>query len=173
MVITYISTGSNVGDRFAALSLAREALNSKAGIVIRHSSVYETEPWGFRTETNFLNQVLVLQTSLSPSKLMRVILDIEKEMGRKRNLLGYEPRIIDIDILLYGKDVIGTHSLHIPHPRMHQRKFVLVPLAEIAPELVHPVSKQKISEILQNVQDNCFVTLWRSAADVSHEINKK
>ncbi|HPT13237.1 MAG TPA: 2-amino-4-hydroxy-6-hydroxymethyldihydropteridine diphosphokinase [Bacteroidales bacterium] len=171
MVITYISTGSNVGDRFAAISRAREALNSKAGIVTMHSSVYETEPWGFNSETSFLNQVLILQTSLSPARLMNTILDLEKEMGRRRSHLRYEPRVIDIDILLYGKDVYNTHHLQIPHPRMNQRKFVLIPLAEIAPDLVHPVLKLKISEILQNVEDNNSVSLWKSAADISLEIS--
>lgn len=171
MVITYISTGSNVGDRFAALSQARESLNSKAGIVTMHSSVYETEPWGFNSETSFLNQVLVLQTTLSPTRLMSTIFDIEREMGRRRSNIRYESRVIDIDILLYGRRQIDFHHLHIPHPRMHQRKFVLVPLAEIAPDLVHPVLKLNISEILQNVGDSNSVSLWKSAADISLEIS--
>lgn len=173
MVITYISTGSNVGDRYKALTKAREALNASAGVVTIHSSVYETEPWGFNTDSYFLNQVLTLQTSLTPAKLMKTILDIEKEMGRRRNHLRYEPRIIDIDILLYGKEQIKENHLQIPHPRMHQRKFVLVPLAEIAPNLIHPVLKLRISELLNNVDDNCSIKLWKSAAEISLELSGK
>lgn len=173
MVITYISTGSNIGDRYEALIKAREMLNNKAGIVTIHSSIYETEPWGFDAETHFLNQVLVIQTMLQPLRLMKVILDIEKQMGRKRNHLRYEPRIIDIDILLYGRDIIKKHNLQIPHPRMQHRKFVLVPLSEIAPDMVHPVSKLRIAELLDQVKDECKIKLWKSAADISLEASGK
>ena len=166
MAIVYLSTGSNLGDREAALSQALTALNNQAGKVIRCSSIYETEPWGFNAELNFLNQVLILRTSLTPDMLNATIHDIEKEMGRSRNSPAYESRIIDIDILLYGRQIISREGLLIPHPRLHQRKFVLVPLAEISPGRIHPVLKRKISSLLESVDDECTVRVWKKAAEL-------
>lgn len=166
MATVFLSTGSNLGDREAALTQARTALNNLAGEVIRCSSIYETEPWGFNAETNFLNQILVLRTSLTPDILNETIHGIEKEMGRTRNSPTYESRIIDIDILLYGRQIITRQDLMIPHPRLHQRKFVLVPLAEISPGRLHPVLKRKISSLLENVDDKSTVRIWKKAAEI-------
>ncbi len=129
MIITYLILGTNMGDRFQNLGIARSSLQKSAGTITGNSSVYETEPWGFETDTSFLNQVIRLETHLSPELLLKKVLEIEKQSGRVRKEGNeFESRIIDIDILLYGDSVINTTNLVVPHPRMQQRMFVLVPL---------------------------------------------
>jgi len=143
--LVYLSLGSNVGDRQAQLRDARAGL-AAVGRVVLTSSFYETEPVEFTQQPWFLNCALALETSKTPEQLMAEILRIEGEMGRQR-LRKKGPRSVDIDILLFDDTVIDSAELTIPHPAMHQRRFVLEPLAEIAPEVLHPVVKKTIREL--------------------------
>lgn len=141
----HLSLGSNVGDREANLRAAIEKL-AALGEVTAVSSYYETEPVDYLAQPWFLNCALTMTTELMPRQLLAALLKIEQEMGRKRvQLKG--PRVIDLDILLFGSSVVETAQLTIPHPAMHERRFVLEPLAEIAPEVRHPVFKRTIREL--------------------------
>jgi 2-amino-4-hydroxy-6-hydroxymethyldihydropteridine diphosphokinase len=148
-VTAYLSLGSNIGDRAANLREAIERLRSmgNAGAV---SSLYETEPIEFTKQPWFLNCVVEIETGLSPTKLLDGILEIEKQMGRHREKKK-GPRNIDLDILFYGDEIVDGPELTIPHPAMHERRFVLAPLAEIAPEVRHPVSKKTVRELLESL----------------------
>lgn len=143
----YLSLGSNIGDREANLHNAIERL-SEFGKVEKISSVYETEPVEFAAQPWFLNCVVKLGTEKMPRQLLTAILNIERSMGRNR-IQRKGPRIIDIDILLFGSSVIDAQGLTIPHPSMHERRFVLAPLAEIAPDERHPIFKRTIREMLE------------------------
>jgi 2-amino-4-hydroxy-6-hydroxymethyldihydropteridine diphosphokinase len=149
----FLGLGTNLGDREANLRNAVVRITGDIGPVIRLSSVYETEPWGFRSEDLFLNMIAEVETKLKPSGLLGRILMIEAEMGRLRQGKGYSSRNIDIDILLYGEKIMDTPSLVIPHPKLHERRFVLVPLCEIAPGLIHPVLKKDIKTLLKESKD--------------------
>jgi 2-amino-4-hydroxy-6-hydroxymethyldihydropteridine diphosphokinase len=146
----YLSLGSNVGDRAAYLSTAIDRIGA-LGKVTAISSFYETEPVEFAAQPWFLNCVVELDTEKMPKQLLAAILDIEKEMGRRR-VLKKGPRTLDIDILLFGNSIIKTKGLAIPHPAMHERRFVLEPLAEIAPELRHPILKRTVRELRDALQ---------------------
>jgi 2-amino-4-hydroxy-6-hydroxymethyldihydropteridine diphosphokinase len=141
----YLSLGSNLGDRTANLNAAITALG-ELGTVVATSSYYETEPVKFAAQPWFLNCAVRLRTQKMPKQLLSAILELEKEMGRRR-IQKNGPRLIDIDILLFGNSVIDTKTLAVPHPEMHQRRFVLEPLAEIAPEIWHPVFERTIREL--------------------------
>jgi len=146
----YLGLGSNVGDRWRNLDRARALIESADLRVVRASSIYETEPREVRNQPWFLNQVLEAETTLFPRQLLARTQRIEREMGRKR-IAAKGPRVIDVDILLYWESVIRTESLEIPHPRLVERRFVLEPLAEIAPELRHPVTRETVREMLGRV----------------------
>jgi 2-amino-4-hydroxy-6-hydroxymethyldihydropteridine diphosphokinase len=143
----YLSLGANVGDRRENLARALRLLEAPDVRVVRVSSVYETEPVGVAPQTWFLNLVAEIETSLFPRQLLRWCQQIEKDLGRKRKG-DNSPRPIDIDILLFGNAAVDTAGLTIPHPRMHERRFVLEPLAEIAPALPHPGLRRSVSELL-------------------------
>ena len=157
MRTTHLLIGGNLGDREENLLKAIALINEQCGPLIRASSVYETEAWGKTDQPSFLNQALEISTSLNARQLMRKILKIEKEMGRiRQEKLG--PRIIDIDILLFGNEIHDLRFLKIPHPEMQNRRFVLVPLAEINSSLLHPVLKKTIAELLEECPDNLQVS---------------
>jgi 2-amino-4-hydroxy-6-hydroxymethyldihydropteridine diphosphokinase len=143
--LVYLSLGSNVGDRAAHLNSAIRRLNT-LGKVITVSSFYETEPVELTAQPWFLNCVVELDTEKMPKQLLAAILDIEKEMGRKR-IEKKGPRTLDIDILLFGDSIVKAKGLAIPHPTMQDRRFVLEPLSEIAPEVRHPVLKKTVCEL--------------------------
>lgn len=158
MNTVYISLGSNRGNKEQNLQKAIELLAEKAGEIESCSSVYETEPWQIDDDESFLNQVLLLRTALAPALLMDTLLDIEKSMGRTRTTAKYEPRTIDIDILLFNDEIMVTDKITVPHRYMHQRKFVLAPLTEIAPALVHPLLKKSVEQLLKECADGCNIS---------------
>lgn len=134
----FLGLGSNLGDRQSYLDVARRQLAAHPAVqIIQSSSLYETEPVGYLDQGWFLNQVVEIETILDPEELLLFTQEIENELGRKR-LIHWGPRVIDLDILLYGNRVMNTPDLIIPHPRMYERQFVMVPLREIAPDLLHP-----------------------------------
>jgi len=143
----YLSLGSNLNDREENLRRALELLESPEVHLKRASSIYETEPQDLREQPWFLNLVAEVETTLFPMQLLRRVRKIEKELGRQR-LVPKGPRTVDIDILLFGRFVMDSPALQVPHPRMQARRFVLEPLAEIAPELRHPVTRRSIREML-------------------------
>ena len=152
----YLLTGGNLGDRKENLSKAIELINEQCGRVTRSSSLYETAAWGITDQPSFLNQALEVSTSLNAKQLMRRILKVEKIMGRVRKE-KFGPRIIDIDILFFENEIHDLSFLKIPHPELQNRRFVLVPLVEIDPELLHPVLKKTVAELLEECPDNLEV----------------
>jgi len=155
----YLSLGSNVGDRAENLSHAIEALAKRGVRVVKRSSFYETEPLEIRDQAWFLNCAVEAETALGPRELLGALLAIENEMGRHRGV-KYGPRNIDIDILLFGDSIVDTLELAIPHPRMADRRFVLVPMNEIAPNARHPKLNKTMSELLNETRDKSVVRLW-------------
>jgi 2-amino-4-hydroxy-6-hydroxymethyldihydropteridine diphosphokinase len=143
--------GGNLGDRLENISQTIAHIEKRIGKIERRSSIYESEAWGFETEHRFLNVALVVETALQPESLLQKAQEIENLMGRVRNGTGYASRTMDIDILFFDEAVIDTPTLTIPHPRLHQRRFALLPLHEIMPDKVHPVLHKNIGELLNNV----------------------
>lgn len=141
----YLSLGSNVGNRAANLKLALDSLSPQMEVKAR-SKVYETPPWGYTDQDKFLNQVVRVQTYVEPEPLLKHLKRLEKALGRTETF-HYGPRVIDIDILFYDDLVLETSLLTLPHPSLHKRGFVLLPLMDIAPNLIHPVLKKNIREL--------------------------
>ena len=152
----YISMGSNLGNRRANLEFGIEALRQAGILPGRISPLFETEPVGYRDQPWFLNLALEIKTSLKPLDLLRLCQEIEVSRGRSRPFTG-APRTLDLDILLYGDLVLDTSELTIPHPRMTERRFVLQPLAEIAPHRIHPLRNKTILSLLESCQDTATV----------------
>ena len=152
MAIAYLGLGTNVGNKRRNMITAAALLAERVGDILALTGFYETEPWGFESENFFLNAAVKLKTSFSPLEVLQITQQIEKELGRTEKSNGvYHDRIIDIDILLYEDEVLQIPELTLPHPLMHERKFVMDPLAEIAPFVVHPVLKERIIDLKERL----------------------
>lgn len=161
MSTAYLLIGGNLGNRKENLSTAISLITEQCGSLTRSSSIYETEAWGKTDQPSFLNQALEISTSLNARQLMRKILKIEEEMGRiRKEKLG--PRIIDIDILFFDNEIHDLRFLKVPHPEIQNRRFVLVPMAEINSYLQHPVFKKTIAELLEECPDLLNVKKFNS-----------
>lgn len=156
MIDVFLLLGSNLGTRELFLQQAIESISVQVAPVQLASSVYETQSWGKTDEPDYLNQVLMLQTDLSAQDVLEKILGIELQMGRKREV-KWGSRIIDIDILFCGNAVIHEFNLVVPHPELYKRSFTLIPLAEIAPDFIHPVFKKNILQLKDELKDNLIV----------------
>lgn len=151
----YISLGTNLGNKKYNLSKACNHISNQVGKIQQKSSIYETEPWGFDSFNNFLNQVVLVETEVKPKELLKSLLKIEKDMGRYRTSdSSYQDRIIDIDIIMIDDMVINDKSLKVPHPKMHLRMFVLEPLIEINETLFHPTYKKTMKQLLAELTKN-------------------
>ena len=156
MNTAYLLTGGNLGNRLNNLIHAGKLIEQYCGKIVQHSSIYKTAAWGFTDQPDFYNQALEIQTDFLPEELIQKLLMIEEQMGRKRDVkMG--PRIIDIDILLFNNEIIHKPHLTIPHPRLHERRFALTPLAEIAPDIIHPVIHKTIHQLLLECTDTLNV----------------
>jgi 2-amino-4-hydroxy-6-hydroxymethyldihydropteridine diphosphokinase len=154
----YLLLGGNIGDRLQHLRLATAAIEKYAGTVLTASSIYETEAWGIRDQAAFYNCVVEISTSLSAIELLNEILRIEKTLGRVRDENSHwQARIIDIDILFFNRDIIQSPDLIVPHPHLQDRRFALMPLVEIAPELEHPLLQKTVEALLNECKDHLQV----------------
>lgn len=159
--LAYLALGSNIEPRFEYLQHAVRLLGNNPGIkVCKASSIYETEPVGYTDQGQFLNMAVKIETGLSPFGLLAACLEIEKKLRRKRKI-HWGPRTIDLDILLYNQENMKTENLTIPHPRMHERAFVLVPLTELDNALCDPATKIPYAELLKKCADKEGVRLWK------------
>ena len=156
MIDVFLLLGSNLGDRRLFLQKAIDLIEADIAPVVNQSSVYETQSWGKSDAPDYLNQVIQLKTNLSPRDVLQKALYIENILGRKRKE-KWGSRTMDIDILFYGQDVISEPDLVIPHPELHNRRFTLVPLSEIAPDLIHPVLHKSIFYLKTELKDNLIV----------------
>jgi 2-amino-4-hydroxy-6-hydroxymethyldihydropteridine diphosphokinase len=156
MNIAYLLIGGNLGNRSANLQKAIQLIEQNCGQVVQSSAIYETAAWGFTDQPAFYNQALKIETKYPPEKLMQLLLHIEQEMGRIRTIkLG--PRIIDLDMLFFNSSILNNEELILPHPALAERRFVLLPLSEIASNLIHPVFHKTIEQLLNNCPDQLDV----------------
>ena len=157
----FVLLGSNLGDRKLLVNQACKLMEERCGEIVAKSRLYESEPWGFQAEHWFLNQVVKMKTSMSPDALMQSLLEIEKELGRDRTTPhdGYVSRPMDLDILYFGNEIIETQWVTAPHPRLHQRRFTLLPLCDIAPDFMHPTLKKTNLQLLDECQDSGIVKI--------------
>ena len=156
MIDVFLLLGSNLGDREAYLQSAVQHIETDIAPIVKKSAVYETQSWGKTDEPDYLNQVIELKTGLQPAFILQKILAIEKLMGRKREV-KWGSRIIDIDILFYGSEVITESGLQIPHPELHKRMFTLIPMSEIAPDFIHPVLGKSIFQLKSELKSDLIV----------------
>ncbi len=153
----FLITGGNIGERKENLQRASNLVSERIGTIEKCSAVYETEPWGNIDQPSFYNQVLVVKTNMTAQEVLDSILKIEEEMGRKRTVKN-AARIIDIDILFFNDEIVNEQNLTIPHPHIRERRFVLLPLKEVSPEMIHPVFKKSIIDLLSLTNDELKVT---------------
>jgi 2-amino-4-hydroxy-6-hydroxymethyldihydropteridine diphosphokinase len=158
MAIAYLLVGGNLDNTVGKFDQLKDMLQNQIGEVLRSSKLYQSAPWGFESSHSFINQAIAVQTVLTPEELLGKTQDIEKSFGRKKNNSGnYEDRSMDIDIIFYDNDIINKENLHIPHPKMHLRNFVLVPLQEIASTYIHPILKKTVTELFLECEDESKV----------------
>ena len=153
----YLCLGGNVGDTRQYLEQAIGLIDSCIGRITAKSAIYQSEPWGFKAEQMFLNQIVVAETELAPNAVIEQCLQIETELGRARSGNGYEPRTIDIDIIFFGNQKINQPNLTVPHPLIHCRNFVLQPLCNVAPDFVHPVFGLTVKQLAAVCDDKAVV----------------
>ena len=158
----FILIGSNLGERELLVTQACRMMGERCGELVAKSRLYESEPWGFEAEHWFLNQVVEVKTTMQPDELMKTLLSIERELGRDRSVPheGYVSRPMDLDILYYGEKIVDTEMVKAPHPRLHERRFTLLPLCDVAPDLVHPVLKKTNRQLLELCRDNGKVNIY-------------
>lgn len=156
MVNVFLLLGSNLGDRIQLLQQAINCIEAEIAPVLKQSAVYETQSWGKTDSPDYLNQVVLIQTELSAQIVLQKILNIEWKIGRVREE-KWGPRLIDIDILFYGDALIDEPELQVPHPELHKRRFTLAPLAEIAPDFIHPTLNKNILQLKNELNDNLIV----------------
>lgn len=159
MSIAYLILGGNKGKKYQNLLSANNLIEKRIGKIIKQSEIYTTKAWGNTNQPDFLNQVIAVQTNLSPVEILTIILSIEIELGRIRTSQKWQERTMDIDILFYNDEVIKSPNLIIPHPFIQDRKFVLIPLAEIAKDLIHPIFKKNIETLLNECKDDLEVII--------------
>jgi 2-amino-4-hydroxy-6-hydroxymethyldihydropteridine diphosphokinase len=160
MTKVFILLGSNLGDKFVLINKAINSLVLEAGELITASDIFFSAPWGYDSTNHFYNAVIQMETNLNPDELLQKCIEIEQKLGRKeKEKPEYEDRIIDIDILFYGQQIIHLPDLTIPHPRMHLRKFTLLPLHQIAPDFIHPIFQKSISQLLNECEDDSKVEM--------------
>ena len=158
----FLLTGSNIEPRLDYLEKAELHIAERIGSIVKSSSIFESEPWGFTDGDAFLNKVLLVETELTADEVLSIILDIEKVAGRQRTINQYSSRTLDIDILYFGDEIIKSDRLVVPHPRLQERRFTLMPLAEIAADFIHPVLKTTNAELLQTVNDDSKVWTFQA-----------
>ncbi|MGQ7867895.1 2-amino-4-hydroxy-6-hydroxymethyldihydropteridine diphosphokinase [Sunxiuqinia sp. sy24] len=157
MAKVFLLLGGNLGNKKMIFNQAVALLEASVGQIVQQSSIYETEPWGFESDDLFWNQVVVLETNLEAKTVLEKTQQIEHSLGRVRHAEQYSSRLIDLDILLYDQLEMQSSTLEIPHPRMGERRFVLAPLAEIAPGFIHPVFKKTVDQLLSECPDQLAV----------------
>ncbi len=157
----YLGLGSNLGDRSAYLNRGCNIIEERIGVIGGKSSIYETQALGFASKSLFLNMVVAVDTALSAEEVLDIALEIENSCGRHRSQGGYADRTLDIDLLLVDGLILETERLLLPHPRMHERRFVLIPMAELAPLVIHPLKGISIKELLRQCNDEAEVKCWK------------
>lgn len=163
MQTIYIGIGGNIGRRERFITAAVQLIATEIGRVTAESQLYKTAPWGMDDADDFLNAVIEVHTDLDAETIMQTLLRIEHRLGRKRSASGkYTSRTIDLDLLFYGQELIKTATLTVPHPQLENRRFVLQPLAEIAPALIHPMLKRSMRDLLSDCADETKIELWQS-----------
>ena len=165
--LAYIGIGSNKGDKYSNISVSECFIEALIGSIFCRSKLYVSDPWGFDCKDTFLNKVIGIQTSIEPERLLKELLDIEKLMGRCREKTpsGYVSRIIDLDILFYNNEIINEKALVIPHPLISQRKFVLLPMCDIAPDFIHPSINLSMLDLLAACKDETKIERLFNAVD--------
>jgi len=163
VVSVVLLLGSNIEPRKKYLDSAIEILQEDIGAITLRSKIYESEPWGFEAKVRFLNIAIVINTDKSAKEVLKICLKTEQRLGRERKVEpGYSSRKVDVDVLYYGDEIVNLPELVIPHPRLHLRRFALIPLTDVVPDMVHPIFKKNQNELLEECQDKSGVKLFKA-----------